>query len=48
MKNRSAGKFFWCAFAAMMVCAVTYTLCGSFGSSTFKQSTHSDILTNYR
>ena len=47
LKERSARKFFGCAFAAMLVCALCYTLCGSFGYATFGHATKPDILTNY-
>lgn len=47
LKNRSATNFFWCTFAAMAVCSITYSLCGSFGYLTFGKSVNSDILTNY-
>ena len=47
LRNRSASKFFWCAFAAMLVCALCYTLCGAFGFATFRHHTKPDILTNY-
>ena len=47
LKNRSAGKFFWCTFVAMIVCVLTYSFCGSFGYKTFGKSTNSDIMTNY-
>ena len=47
LKQRSERKFFGCAFAAMMVCALCYTLCGAFGYATFGHNTKPDILTNY-
>jgi len=47
LKNRNTSRFFSCAVIAMIVCVLTYSLCGTFGFMTFGAFTKADILQNY-